>query len=76
MNKQLLVQYVKLILEADRDARVPNQLLEPQENESEQEDSGEAEDVVEFSGTSAVVGAAVPNKIEQKRRLKFKSLNF
>jgi len=69
VNKQLLVQYVKLILEADRDARVPNQLLEPQENESEQEDSGKAEDVVEFSGTGAVVGAAVSNKVQHKRRL-------
>ena len=76
MNKQLLVQYVKMILEADRDARVPNQLLEPQENESEQEESGKAEDVVEFSGTSAVVGVSAPNNTQQKRKLKVQLLNF
>lgn len=61
MSKKLLVQYVKLMLEADKNARVPNQLIAPEGDENE--DSGnEAEDVVEFSGCAGVAGVVTSQK--------------
>lgn len=63
MSKHLLRDYIRLALET-RQARVPNQLLEP---DGESDPSGE-EDVNEFNaiGTGNVMGHAAPTSRKQK----------
>jgi hypothetical protein len=60
----LLVRYIKLLVrEAVKDARVPNQLIDPTDTESEkgsEEEKGNAENVQEFSGCGAIAGYTAP----------------
>jgi len=58
MSNNLLVRYIKTVLESVKDARVPNQLLDAPDSEKEKKD--EVEDVNEFSGVGAIAGYTAP----------------
>jgi hypothetical protein len=60
MGKTLLVRYVRMVLESARDARVPNQLIEPDTGSEDGKKRDEVEDVNEFSGVGAVAGYTAP----------------
>jgi hypothetical protein len=59
MSNQLLVRYIRLIMQEARDARVPQQLLAPEDSEKGSE-KDEVENVVEFSGVGAIAGYTAP----------------
>lgn len=60
MNKQLLVKYLRFLVQEGELARVPNQLVS---------DNGEEEDepVVEFSGAGAAMGFVGPIGSEEEK---------
>jgi hypothetical protein len=59
MSKQLLVRYLRLAVAEAKQARVPNQLIEPDSVNSKEEGS-EVEHVDEFSGVGAIAGYTAP----------------
>lgn len=60
MNKDILVKYIRLVLESTKDARVPNQLIDDTDETSSEKKKDEVEDVVEFSGCGAIAGYTAP----------------
>lgn len=63
MSKRLLRAYIRATLAETADARVPNQLIAPgedEENGSSEEDSGETLEVNEFCGVGSVAGFSAP----------------
>lgn len=58
---QLLMRYIRLALEEARLARVPQQLISPDSDESDSKtEIGKDENVNEFSGVGAIVGYSAP----------------
>jgi hypothetical protein len=64
MSKTLLMRYVRMVLESDRSAHVPNQLVDDDDTESEGDDKEEAHGVTEFSGVGAIAGYTGPLGID------------
>lgn len=60
MIKKLITQYVKLLLDEAKLARVPQQLISPNKDNEETNEVEEAESVNEFSGVGAVAGYSAP----------------
>lgn len=60
MIKKLIAQYVKLLLDEAKLARVPQQLISPDKDNEETNEVEEAESVNEFSGVGAVAGYSAP----------------
>jgi len=59
MSTKLLVSYLKLVFESVKDARVPNQLMDPEELSSDENET-DAHDVKEFSAVGAIAGYTAP----------------
>lgn len=67
VSTTLLKRYIRLALAEAHLARVPQQLLSPdQETDNRDEDEGE-EDVNEFSGVGSIVGYSVPLGMDPDR---------
>jgi hypothetical protein len=62
MSRKLLVRYIREALIEVKLARVPNQLVSPEETEESGNDDVETvENVNEFSGAGSIVGCSVPD---------------
>lgn len=67
VSTTLLKRYIRLALAEAHLARVPQQLLSPdQETDNRDEDEGE-EDVNEFSGVGSIVGYSAPLGMDPDR---------
>lgn len=60
MIKKLIAQYVKLLLDEAKLARVPQQLLSPEKDTDNENDIEEVENVNEFCGVGGVAGYSAP----------------
>lgn len=58
MSKTLLVRYIREIIESSPIARVPNQLIDPDETDGKEE--SEERGIEEFSSAGAVAGYTAP----------------
>lgn len=59
MSKQLLVRYLRMAVAEAKEARVPNQLVEPDSDDAKDEVSAD-EQVYEFSGVGSIAGYTAP----------------
>lgn len=66
-GKALLMRYLKEALAEVQQARVPQQLLSP-DNGTEEEDGEEAEAVQEFSGAGCAAGYTAPLGSKRHRK--------
>lgn len=65
LNESLLVRYIRMALAEATQARVPNQLLSPIQNDQDGEaedgnDEETTENVNEFSGAGSIAGYSAP----------------
>ena len=58
---ELLIEYVRLMLAEDKDARVPDQLIDPEDVDGRtNEDEEDVEELDEFSGCGGITGYTGP----------------
>lgn len=66
MNESLLKRYIRLIIAESPLARVPTQLLPPDEDGGKVKSDDEQEELEEFSGAGAIAGYTAPLGMSKK----------
>lgn len=66
MNRALLVRYIQEAVDEAKLARVPNQLIDPEDINSS-EDDDQSESVNEFSGVGSIGGYSAPLGMDPDR---------